>query len=118
MFAHRNHYSAFKRTKKKKNERGLVRVGDFERHTLGVGRRLMEQQGWKDGSGLGSKLVGISSPVEASGNLGRFGLGYKGPSVSEFAKKSKTHDCKESATKSGRTFHISTVYDKQTEEES
>ena len=104
--------SAFKKNRKRQKFGEKRRAGDFEKHTRGFGRRLMERHGWSDGSGLGSKLAGISNPVEASGNLGRSGLGYKGDQVPEFGgKKSKSHDCKASATKSGRTFHISTAYD-------
>ena len=60
--------SAFKKKKKTSNSR----IGDFEKHTLGVGRKLMEKQGWKEGSGLGSKLAGISQPVTASGSSNRY----------------------------------------------
>ena len=115
--------SAFKRRPKKMKRTGKeasasATIGSFESHTLGVGRRLMERQGWKDGSGLGSKLAGISRPVEASGNLGRSGLGFKGDSTLVFGQKSsaKQHSCKDSATKSGRTFHISTVFDAKSDE--
>jgi hypothetical protein len=91
------------------------RVGDFEKHTLGVGRKLMERQGWTEGSGLGSKLAGISRPVAATGNAGRAGLGYS-EEPAPFTRK-RPHDCKASATKSGRTFHISTVYDEKGDHE-
>ena len=60
--------SAFKKKKKTSSSR----IGDFEKHTLGVGRKLMEKQGWKEGSGLGSKLAGISQPVTASGSSNRY----------------------------------------------
>ena len=114
--------SAFKRRPKKKKKTGKeasATIGGFESHTLGVGRRLMEKQGWRDGAGLGSKLAGISRPVEATGSLGRSGLGFKGDAAVVFGPKSsssKQHSCKDSATKSGRTFHISTVFDEKNDE--
>jgi len=79
----------------------------------------MERQGWRDGSGLGSKLAGISQPVTATGSSSRTGLGYKGeplPVYKERNRSSKGHDCKSSATKSGRTFHISTIFDEKPSE--
>lgn len=33
----------------------------------GFGRRVMEQQGWKDGDGLGHSQVGISEALENEG---------------------------------------------------
>jgi hypothetical protein len=109
--------SAFKKKRNKKQNSSFP-IGDFEKHTLGVGRKLMERQGWKDGAGLGSKLAGISHPVTASGSANRAGLGYKGDGPPIFKKpKKRPHDCKESATKSGRTFHISTVFDEKCKHE-
>lgn len=34
-------------------------AGSFEQYTRGIGRRLMERQGWKDGLGLGPANAGI-----------------------------------------------------------
>lgn len=41
----------------------------FKCHFLfqGFGRRVMEQQGWKDGDGLGHSRVGISEALENEG---------------------------------------------------
>ena len=111
--------SAFKKKTNKKRKSDLP-IGYFEKHTMGVGRKLMEKQGWKDGAGLGSKLAGISHPVTASGSesTNRAGLGYKGEMAPVFKNPKKNrHDCKQSATKSGRTFHISTVFDEKCQHE-
>ncbi|XP_016106001.1 G patch domain-containing protein 3 isoform X2 [Sinocyclocheilus grahami] len=35
------------------------KIGSFERFTKGVGRRVMEKQGWRDGEGLGNSRMGI-----------------------------------------------------------
>ncbi|TRY53644.1 hypothetical protein DNTS_012867, partial [Danionella cerebrum] len=34
---------------------------------FGYGRRLMEQQGWRDGQGLGSSSIGIKDALENEG---------------------------------------------------
>lgn len=47
---------------------------------IGIGRRLMERQGWVDGLGLGSSQKGITRPIESDGQKPRErkGLGYFG----------------------------------------
>ena len=52
-------------------------VGNFEKHTKGIGRRLMEGSGWKDGQGLGSKGQGRPTMIDNQGQQGRHGLGFK-----------------------------------------
>ncbi|XP_071325971.1 G patch domain-containing protein 3 [Trachinotus anak] len=78
-------------------------IGSFERFTKGVGRRVMEKQGWKDGEGLGGSQIGIPEALENEGqhpNCKR-GFGYHGEKlVLHPVKKAKTD------------FHITTVYDK------
>eukprot|EP00058_Branchiostoma_floridae_P017995 XP_002603484.1 hypothetical protein BRAFLDRAFT_220106 [Branchiostoma floridae] len=44
------------------------KIGQFERHTKGLGRKIMERQGWRDGEGLGSWKKG---PADALGNEGQ-----------------------------------------------
>lgn len=87
-------------------------IGDFEKHTLGVGRKLMEKQGWKDGSGLGSKLAGISKPISARGGSSRAGLGFKGGQVSyPKAKRTQCQHLRPKSIGAVPKFHISTVFD-------
>ena len=43
---------------KRISKKGKI-VGPFEVHTRGIGRRLMERQGWREGSGLGRSQKGI-----------------------------------------------------------
>ncbi|XP_041845162.1 G patch domain-containing protein 3 [Melanotaenia boesemani] len=78
-------------------------IGSFERFTKGVGRRVMEKQGWRDGEGLGNSQIGIPEALENEGqhpNCKR-GFGYHG-------EKLTLHPVKKA-----RTDHlISTVYDK------
>ena len=45
------------------------------------------------------------------------GLGYTGAPLPVYKeRRTKGHDCKPSATKSGRTFHISTIFDHKDKE--
>ncbi|CAG00034.1 unnamed protein product, partial [Tetraodon nigroviridis] len=77
-------------------------IGSFERFTKGFGRRVMEQQGWKDGDGLGHSRVGISEALENEGQHPRCkrGFGYHGEKLLlNLGKKAKTD------------FYVSTVYD-------
>ncbi|KAK2910427.1 G patch domain-containing protein 3 [Channa argus] len=77
--------------------------GSFEKFTKGIGRRVMEKQGWKDGEGLGNGKTGIPEALENEGqhpNCKR-GFGYHG-------EKLVLHPVKKART----DFHISTVYDK------
>ena len=54
-----------------------LRQGQFEKHTRGIGRRLLETSGWKDGQGLGKSGQGRPDVVDGRGQQGRFGLGFK-----------------------------------------
>ncbi|MCI4391156.1 hypothetical protein PGIGA_G00130970 [Pangasianodon gigas] len=79
------------------------KIGTFEKFTKGVGRRVMEKQGWKDGEGLGHSRSGIPEALENEGqhpNCKR-GFGYHGEKLSSFQPLKKPRP----------DFHISTVYD-------
>ena len=65
----RSNESVFKKPKSGK-------LGNFEHHTKGIGRKLMENSGWSDGKGLGSKGQGRPIIIDNKGQQGRFGLGY------------------------------------------
>uniref|UniRef100_A0A8C1HC68 G patch domain containing 3 n=2 Tax=Cyprinus carpio TaxID=7962 RepID=A0A8C1HC68_CYPCA len=79
------------------------KIGSFERFTKGVGRRVMEKQGWRDGEGLGNSQRGISEALESEGQHPncRRGFGYHGEKLSSFLPLKKPR----------KDFHISTVYD-------
>jgi tuftelin-interacting protein 11 len=52
-------------------------VGEFERHTRGIGSKIMEKLGWKKGQGLGpNPNVGILHPILVVPNPHTRGLGY------------------------------------------
>ncbi|XP_076869431.1 G patch domain-containing protein 3 [Brachyhypopomus gauderio] len=80
------------------------KIGTFEKFTKGVGRRVMEKQGWRDGEGLGHTCVGMSEALENDGQLPncKRGFGYHGEKLSSFQPFKKPRP----------DFHISTIYDK------
>ncbi|XP_004478821.1 G patch domain-containing protein 3 isoform X1 [Dasypus novemcinctus] len=80
-------------------------VGTFERHTKGIGRKVMEQQGWAEGWGLGSRCSGVPEALDSDGQHPRCkrGLGYHGEKLQPFGQLKKSR-----GTGLGL---ISTIYD-------
>ena len=66
-----------------------TKIGGFEEHTKGFGRKIMEMQGWRAGHGLGSSITGIPEPIEDSGQLptDKRGFGYRGVKLNSFQFK-------------------------------
>lgn len=58
------------------------KMGVFEFHTKGIGRKIMETHGWKEGKGLGKSTIGRPLPISAEdeGQLpnDKKGFGYRG----------------------------------------
>ncbi len=109
----------------KKAKKRPTRVGSFESHTKGIGRRLLEDSGWKDGDGLGSRRQGRPEAVDSRGQHGRSGLGYSGKLVNEgnpgpssnyyststFRKETSSSNHRHD--EDDNIIHISTIYDKE-----
>lgn len=54
-------------------------MGSWEKHTRGIGAKLLLQMGFQPGKGLGKDLQGIAAPVEAHLRKGRGAIGAYGP---------------------------------------
>ncbi len=105
--------SVFKRPRRK-NDQGKAasgKIGQFEKHTRGFGRKIMEKQGWKDGQGLGSTFPGMATALDNDGQTGRAGLGYYGEKIGTFAYPKAVSAVKPRIRKSIRDVIISTAYD-------
>uniref|UniRef100_A0A2D4L2D5 G-patch domain-containing protein n=1 Tax=Micrurus paraensis TaxID=1970185 RepID=A0A2D4L2D5_9SAUR len=64
------------------------RIGNFEKYTKGIGRKVMERQGWSEGLGLGSSSSGMAEALDNEGRNPRCkrGLGYHGEKLQTFTK--------------------------------
>lgn len=54
-------------------------IGNWQKHTTGIGSKLLSKMGWDPGKGLGKNLQGIAVPIEASVRVGGMGIGAAGP---------------------------------------
>ncbi|XP_069136117.1 G patch domain-containing protein 3-like [Argopecten irradians] len=81
------------------------KIGKFERHTKGFGRKILTKQGWSEGQGLGSTVIGIAEALESEGQgpKDKAGFGYRGE------KLLKTKDLKHKKPQTERL--ITTKYD-------
>ncbi|NXK66511.1 GPTC3 protein, partial [Sylvietta virens] len=80
-------------------------IGTFERYTKGFGRKVLEQQGWTEGLGLGSSNSGMAEALDNEGQNPRCkrGLGYHGEKLPTFIRKKKP--------RGDTSVVISTIYD-------
>ncbi|XP_053854739.1 G patch domain-containing protein 3 isoform X1 [Vidua macroura] len=80
-------------------------IGTFERYTKGFGRKVLEQQGWTEGLGLGSSNSGMAEALDNEGQNPRCkrGLGYHGEKLPTFIRRKKP--------RGDTSVVISTIYD-------
>lgn len=101
---------AVKRPNRLKPMDSGTKIGKFEKYTKGIGRKILEEQGWKEGLGLGSSSHGISDALESEGqhSKDKTGFGFRGEKLLKHKVKNRN---------SQRDVIISTVYDdeKQTD---
>ncbi|XP_077965567.1 G patch domain-containing protein 3-like [Styela clava] len=87
------------------------RRGQFERHTKGVGRKLLEKGGWKEGDplGPGQRSGAITDPIELEGQHPRLrkGLGYHGEKL---LKSSTFSDTESTIKRSTRAKIVPTLF--------
>ena len=73
--------------------------GDWEKHTRGIGAKLLLKMGYESGKGLGKDLQGRSNIVEAFVRQGRGAIGAYGKEKSGPSKKGRAPDSEEEEEK-------------------
>lgn len=77
--------NSFKRKIENDKKEKISHIGSFESYTKGFGRRILENQGWKEGKAVGmEKRSGLKEALDASDGkmpFDRTGFGYNGLKV-------------------------------------
>lgn len=101
-------YSEIKRKEERNRRKMTEHFAQFEKYSKGFGSRLLKQQGWKEGEGVGTSKHGISEPIEVEGQLPvkRTGFGYHGEKLNPFVTLKKPRVAE-------NDVYISTKYDEK-----
>lgn len=67
---------AKKRQKKNVSAADQAKIGKFEVHTKGIGRKILEKQGWQEGQGIGSSTEGMAEALENEGQPASVKTGF------------------------------------------
>lgn len=90
------------------------KIGEFEKHTRGIGRKVMENSGWKDGEGLGKTIKGMPDALENEGQGpgDKRGFGYYGEKLDLGNPVKRRRELKDYDLEASDRIVIGTVYDK------
>jgi hypothetical protein len=103
-------------SKNEEIQKGEIKMGKFEKHTKGLGRRLLEKSGWKEGDPIGNPARGgLVSPLDASDGktpLDKTGIGFHGEKVDR-EKMIAAQKRKEVEKRRSAPYYIATKYDKE-----
>ena len=65
----------------------MKEIGEWEKHTKGIGAKLLAKMGWEKGQGLGKERQGRVVPIEATVRKGKGAIGLYGSESKEVKLK-------------------------------
>jgi hypothetical protein len=95
-------------------------IGTFESYTKGIGRKVLQSQGWREGMGLGKSKEGIKEALLNDGQppKDKRGLGYYGETIEFKGKRLRpkhSHAANDFGLDEDGRVVIGTIYDNPTE---